>query len=87
MIPTAFSPGTDGVNDFYHVRTAGVTDFYMAVFNRWGEQVFETNDTDFEWDGNYMGKRMPKGVYPYYIKYKGKKTIRQQTQGTIQIVR
>jgi gliding motility-associated-like protein len=87
VIPTAFSPGVDGVNDYYHVRTAGVTDFYMAVFNRWGEQVFETNDKDFEWDGNYMGKRMPKGVYPYYIKYKGKKTIRQQTQGTIQIIR
>lgn len=87
VIPTAFSPGVDGINDFYHVRTAGVTDFYMAVFNRWGEMVFETNDQDFEWDGSYMGKPMPTGIYPYYIKYKGKKTIRQQTKGTIQILR
>lgn len=87
VIPTAFSPGVDGVNDFYHVRTAGVTDFYMAVFNRWGEMVFQTEDKDFEWDGSYMGKPMPMGIYPYYIKYKGKKTVRQQTKGTIQILR
>jgi gliding motility-associated-like protein len=87
VIPNAFSPGVDGINDLYHVRTAGVTDFYMAVFNRWGEKVFETNDKDFEWDGSYLGKPMQMGVYPYYIKYKGKKTVRQQTQGTIQIIR
>lgn len=87
LVPTAFSPGVDGINDVYHIRTAGVDEFEMAIFNRWGERVFDTFDKDFEWDGVYMGKRIPQGIYPYYIKYKGKKTVRKLIKGTIQVVR
>jgi gliding motility-associated-like protein len=88
LAPTAFSPfHIDGVNDTYHVRTAGVVDFEMAIFNRWGEKVYQTFDKDFTWDATYMGKEVQAGVYPYYIKYKGKKTVWQQVHGTIHVVR
>ncbi|MBO6518290.1 MAG: gliding motility-associated C-terminal domain-containing protein, partial [Bacteroidia bacterium] len=87
VIPNAFSPGTDGINDFYSLRTAGVVQFEMAIFNRWGERVFETFDKNFSWDGSYRGVPLPSGVYPYYIKYKGKKTVRKLLKGTINVVR
>ena len=87
MIPTAFTPGDDGINDVYHIRTAGVSEFELAIYNRWGEQVYFTRNKDFEWDGSYMGEKLPMGVYPYYIKYKGKKTVRKFLKGTIQILR
>jgi len=87
VVPTAFSPGVDGINDFYSLRTAGVVQFEMAVFNRWGERVFETFDKDFAWDGTYKGVKLQSGVYPYYIKYKGKKTVRKLVKGTINVMR
>ncbi len=34
----------------------GVSDFHMRVFNRWGELLFETTDTNQGWDGYYKGK-------------------------------
>jgi len=50
LMPTAFSPNSDGFNDVLHVPTAGVTEFEMLIFNRWGEHVFKTTNKDFAWD-------------------------------------
>ncbi len=85
--PTAFSPGNDGVNDLYHVITAGVVDFEMAIYNRWGEKVFGTRNKDFEWDGSYMNRKLPSGYYPFYIKYKGKRTVKKIQKGVLYITR
>lgn len=86
--PTAFSPmGSEGINDIYRIRTAGVDEFVFVVFNRWGEQVYYTEDKNFEWDGTYLSKELPAGAYPFYVKFKGKKTIRQFHKGVIQIIR
>lgn len=88
LVPTAFSPGTtEGLNDSYSLRTTGVTQFEMAIFNRWGERIYYTQDKDFIWDGSYQGEKIPMGVYPYYIKYKGKKTVRKMLKGTINVLR
>ena len=38
----------------------------MKVFNRYGKQVFETNDPDIDWDGYIGNKLASSGVY-YYI--------------------
>ena len=40
---------------------------YFAVFDRWGEKVFESNDMKNGWDGHYRGKLCDPGVFDYYI--------------------
>jgi len=50
-IPNAFTPNGDGINDFFIPIFTGVQDFKMLIFNRWGEQVFETDNTSHPWDG------------------------------------
>ncbi|MEL6986944.1 MAG: PKD domain-containing protein, partial [Bacteroidota bacterium] len=45
-LPNAFSPNNDGTNDIYRgvgILT-GITEFEMSIWNRWGEQIFMTND-------------------------------------------
>ena len=44
----------------------------MKIFNRWGEIVFETQDSKVGWDGSYgvNGTRAQEGVYSYHITYK-----------------
>jgi len=69
LIPNAFSPNNDGVNDLFRIiRTRGLRDFVaFRVFNRWGNMVFESSDFEGEWDGTHKGQALEMGVYVYYI--------------------
>ncbi len=68
VVPNAFSPNEDGVNDEFKVSATGEPDdFYFAVFNRWGEKVFEAKDVDTSWDGVYQFDIQPVGVYVFYV--------------------
>ena len=72
-VPTAFSPNGDGVNDMYCLQgwDLCVNSFYIAVYDRWGERVYESTDTNFCWDGYYKGKLLLPAVFVYYIKAEG----------------
>jgi gliding motility-associated-like protein len=65
VIPNAFSPNDDGVNDKMCFRGEWIREFHIAIFSRWGEKVFETNDINECWDGRYDGKKCQSGVYMY----------------------
>jgi len=69
MIPTAFTPNGDGLNDIFRVVNLG---FYklvsMRVFDRWGNMVYENlGSENGGWDGTYKGVPMDVDVYYYYI--------------------
>jgi len=67
FVPTGFSPNGDGHNDVLYVTAECVTDYYFAVYDRWGNKVFESNDISMGWDGTYKGKPMNPGNYIYYL--------------------
>ena len=67
-IPNAFSPNGDGKNDVLYVRANSVLNIYFAVFDRWGQKMFETTDITRGWDGTYKGKKMDDAVFGYYVK-------------------
>ncbi len=71
FLPNAFTPNFDDKNDGF--KGKGVTwtlqDFEMLIFNRWGEQIFQTNDPNEAWNGrkNNSGQPSPNGVYVYLV--------------------
>jgi len=68
-LPNVFSPNGDGINDLYRPqRTSYVERVEMTIFNRWGIQVYYTEDPDVNWDGkiNNSNTLVSSGVY-YYI--------------------
>ncbi len=67
FIPTAFTPNSDGRNDMLFVRGNPIKTMYFAVFNRWGQKVFESDNPNFGWDGTFKGKPLPPDVYGYYV--------------------
>lgn len=71
FFPNAFTPNGDGSNDLFAAigETGDVSFFHMMIFNRWGQLVFETNEAQKGWDGNYKGKPSPYGVYIYKYNY------------------
>lgn len=71
LIPNAFSPNGDGVNDLFGiVNSRGLETLQeFSVYNRWGQQVFNSSgDFDRAWNGIRKGVDQEMGVYVYYIK-------------------
>ncbi len=70
MLPTAFSPNSDGLNDdFRIIRQRGLKELVeLSVYNRWGDKLFSTNRFDKGWNGMKEFKHQPMGVYVYYVR-------------------
>ncbi len=67
FVPNAFSPNNDLKNDVFNVRSEILLDIYFAIYNRWGEKVFETTELNNGWDGTFKGQKCESAVFVYYI--------------------
>jgi gliding motility-associated-like protein len=68
FFPNAFSPNGDNENDFLKLEGVLVTEAYWAIYNRWGEKVFEANSVDDTWDGTWRGQPQPAETYGFYLR-------------------
>ncbi len=79
LVPDAFTPNGDGMNDEFLARGIYVDQFMMNIYNRWGEVVYNTTSKTQGWDGNNNGQAAPAGQYMYRIEVidlTGLKTVR-----------
>ncbi|MEX1001441.1 MAG: gliding motility-associated C-terminal domain-containing protein [Crocinitomicaceae bacterium] len=69
VLPTAFSPGIEGVNSLECVLGNCVVSMHLRIYNRWGELVFESVDQNNCWDGTHQknGKILNTGVFVYQL--------------------
>ena len=87
-IPNTFTPNGDGNNDLFKVRGPSFPVFYFAVYNRWGQLVFETEDVTQGWDGTFKGKQADPGVFGYYVKAKCSETSEEIfKKGNVTLIR
>ena len=71
FIPTAFSPNDDNINDCLNVKSAAnFLEYYFAIYNRWGQLVFESNNAEICWEGHFNGSPAPMGTYYFFLKAK-----------------
>lgn len=70
FIPNAFTPNGDGHNDVLYVRSNILESLEFAVYNRWGQKVFETTEQSTGWDGTFKGKLLTPDTYGFYVKGK-----------------
>jgi gliding motility-associated-like protein len=87
--PSAFTPNGDGRNDVFYVRGRGFETFELVIFNRWGEQVFQTNDPNQGWDGSKQGSLndMPSDAYVYVIRATLSNGERVNEEGMVNLIR
>ncbi|MGB0167197.1 MAG: gliding motility-associated C-terminal domain-containing protein, partial [Luteibaculum sp.] len=72
FIPNAFSPNGNGTNDVFKLEGINLEreKISLSIFNRWGEQIFQTDDPLNEpWDGidERTGRPVPPMVYEWLI--------------------
>jgi gliding motility-associated-like protein len=71
LVPNAFSPNKDGINDTWQlVSIDAYPDADINVFNRYGQPVFTSRGYNKQWDGNYDNRPLPVGTYYYVIDLK-----------------
>lgn len=88
FIPNAFTPNGDGLNDYFQVLGNQPMQYYMEVFNRYGQRVFHAEKADAKWHGkDYNNKDLENGVYYYYIKGKCYDDSSIEEKGSINIIR
>lgn len=66
-----------------------LTSYQFLIFDRWGKKVFETNNRDEGWNGqfNNFGTNLPMGAYVYLIKFKSTNDKEFQKRGTVTLIR
>src|SRR5690606_16400935 len=71
MLPNAFTPNNDGLNDIFRVRgnLNRIEFFESSIFNRWGQKVFFTNDKFSGWDGVVNSEPAQLGTYMYLLHF------------------
>jgi len=65
--PNAFTPNADVANDFFYPRQFGVDDYELAIFDRWGEEVFFSTDVIDRWDGTFKGRLLNPAVFVWTV--------------------
>jgi gliding motility-associated-like protein len=88
FVPTAFSPNGDGRNDLLRPIAVGMKQIhFFQVFNRWGQLVFSTVESNRGWDGTISGRLQDPGMFIWMVKatdYAGGAYFRK---GTVMLVR
>ena len=75
-VPNAFTPDGDGINDKFGPVVQGekISEFDFFIFNRWGELIFESHNSEVWWDGTNKGQPVKQGVYVWKIVARDKYT-------------
>jgi gliding motility-associated-like protein len=70
-VRNAFTPNRDGFNDLWLVTngTACASKVKAIVFNRYGQEVYVSENYQNNWDGTYKGKPVPDGTYYYAVTF------------------
>ena len=88
VFPSAFTPDKNGKNDIFkalHVRDP--KGYHLAVFNRWGQKIFETTDFEKGWDGTVKGKPASTGLYIWYCDMLNPDSGIMRRRGTVTLLR
>lgn len=71
FFPTGFTPNGDNINDEWGMSNVVFLGEFISleVFDRWGGEVFRSEDMTERWDGTLKGNELMPGQYVYQFTY------------------
>ncbi len=68
-LPNVFTPNNDGRNDGFRIFAQDEREFIeLYIFDRWGEEMFYTDDIELEWNAIFKNEDLQPGVYAVSIR-------------------
>lgn len=90
-VPNAFTPdGNEFNNVFLPIIPFGIdlTTYELEIYDRWGELLFVSHDSEVGWDGTYAGKYCKEGVYTWKLQFKSKYSDKKKIDvGSVSLLR
>lgn len=86
-IPNSFSPNGDLLNDVFKPEYSGFVEIELLIFDRWGENIFRTEDLNGGWNGTYKNVNCELGVYTYKLTAKDIKSKTIEKVGHVTLLR
>ena len=89
-IPNAFIPGGGSSNNYFKAVGSNVTGFQMGIYNRWGQLIFQSEDINIGWNGQYKNQDLAEGIFVYNISYEGlvnTKKVSKKLIGKVLLIR
>ncbi len=75
VVPNSFSPNYDGLNDdFRPFISCNPSNYTFQIYDRWGVEVFRTNDPMSTWNGFYGSTNTSAaevGLFVWVLKFRG----------------
>jgi gliding motility-associated-like protein len=89
QVPNAFIPeGLPPDNEFKPSLTfVDKQSYELLIFNKWGQMLFSTKDSEEGWDGKFNGGYVPADAYVYRIRVKSPDGLDFNKQGTVTVIR
>lgn len=89
FIPNSFTPNGDGINDVWQPVMSYIKTVEIRVFDRWGEEVFYSDDIYNGWDGRHAisGEPMKQDTYVYTIRYRDYAGRTRVRKGSVTLIR
>ncbi len=88
VIPNVFTPNSDGLNDVFKAGAIrNIASLNIMIFNRWGENIFQSNNLNFAWNGQYQSQQCSEGVYFWVIQYVDSNGNKHDLSGTVTLFR
>jgi|GEM_PF-7071434 len=86
-VPNVFTPNSDGKNDVFLVKAVGTQSYSIIIYDRWGKEIYSSNDPATPWDGkNKNGVMVSDGVY-YYIIKSTCNSVESDYHGFVQVIK
>lgn len=87
-IPNVFTPNGDITNDVFTIKSTGVKEITLQIFNRWGQKLYEFTGSKASWDGlTPSGAKAPEGTYFYFVIATGFDNKEIKQNGTVNLFR
>ena len=74
-IPNTFTPNGDEFNNTFKPLFFSGLDIYnyhLSIYNRWGELIFESYNSEIGWDGTYANQIVESATYIWKLEFKEK---------------
>lgn len=87
LVPNAFSPNDDGVNDIFSINIFNAKALSLQIFDRLGNIIYFDENQNPKWNGKIQETLCLPGIYTFILTYNSPPDFSNKTyQGTVMVI-